>query len=62
MVSGWCVGSYTEVSSQILITSSILVLLYTGLSICELINRIFLTVVYIVFTVTDGILEEEVVP
>ena len=61
-MSGWCVGSYTEVSSQILITSSILVLLYTGLSICELINRIFLTVVYIVFTVTDGILEEEVVP
>ena len=61
-MSGWCVGSYTEVSSQILITSSILVLLYTGLSICELINRIFLTVVYIVFTVTDGILEAEVVP
>lgn len=62
MVSGWCVGSYTEVSSQILITSSIPVLLYTGLSICEPINRIFFTVLYIVFTVTDGILEAEVVP
>lgn len=62
MVSGWCVGSYTEVSSQILITSSIPVLLYTGLSIREPINRIFLTVLYIVVTVTDGILEAEVVP
>lgn len=55
-------GSYTEVSSQILITSSIPVLLYTGLSIREPINRIFLTVLYIVVTVTDGILEAEVVP
>lgn len=35
---------------------------FTGLSICEPINRIFLTVVYIAFTVTDGMLEEEVVP